>query len=107
VYEFIINHINKYFNINPKNIYVIGDSAGGSISCGLITMILQKGMKVPQGQFLIYPNLDLRKVYYGSRKYLLEEPLLWPSLIKLALEHYLPSKHDFECQLASPLLLTE
>ena len=61
-----------------------GDSAGGSIACALTALIIKKNLKIPLGMFLVYPNLDSRKIFYGSRKYILDEPLLWPSLIKLA-----------------------
>ena len=90
LYQFIVNHIQKYFFINPINIFILGDSAGGSLSCGLIALILQQQLKVPLGLFLVYPNLDSRSLFYGSRKYILDEPLLWPSIIKLAYDHYFP-----------------
>jgi hormone-sensitive lipase len=107
VYEFILNHIDKHFNIKPKNVYVAGDSAGGTISCGLIALLMQRGIKIPNGLFMAYPSLDSRKIFYGSRKYILEEPLLWPSLIKLAYRSYFPEGHDYSDKLSSPLLLTE
>ena len=72
-----------------------------------MAMILRKNIKSPLGMFLVYPNLDSRKIFYGSRKYILDEPLLWPSIIKLAYENYFPENHDFSHPLGSPLLLTE
>ena len=72
-----------------------------------MTLILKNNSKQPLGMFLLYPNLDSRKIFYGSRKYILHEPLLWPSLIKLAYEKYFPSNHDLSHPLSSPLLLTE
>ena len=89
-YEFIVKKIHKYFDIAPENIFLLGDSAGGCIACGLMALILQKGLKSPLGMFLVYPNLDSRGIFYGSRKYILEEPLLWPSVIKLAYDKYFP-----------------
>jgi hormone-sensitive lipase len=41
VYQFIVNHIHKYFNIKPTKIYISGDSAGGNLSCVLTGMILK------------------------------------------------------------------
>ena len=84
VYNFIVKNIHKYFKINPKNIYLGGDSAGGNLCCGLTAKILQNKMQIPKGLFLVYPSLDMRRVFYGSRKEIMNEPLLWPSLINLA-----------------------
>ena len=71
VYEFLLSHIHKYFHIDPQNTFIFGDSAGGNIACGLTAMILKSGLKTPAGMFLAYPNLEARKIFYGSRKYIL------------------------------------
>lgn len=41
VYKFIITKIHKYMNITPKNIYLVGDSAGGNLACSLMGSILK------------------------------------------------------------------
>lgn len=71
VYQFIVKHIHKYFKINPKNIFIAGDSAGGNLACGLTALILKKCLFPPKGVYLVYPNVDSRRVFYGSRKYML------------------------------------
>jgi hormone-sensitive lipase len=68
VYNFIVKNIHKYFKIDPKSIYFGGDSAGGNLCCGLTAIILQNNMKLPKGLFLAYPSLDMRRVFYGSRR---------------------------------------
>jgi acetyl esterase/lipase len=107
VYKFITENIHRYFNIKPKNIYLGGDSAGGNLACALTTLILKRGLTVPKGLLLAYPNLDARKVFYGSRKFTLNDTLLWPSLIKVAYKNYFPDETALTNPLASPLLLTE
>lgn len=83
VYQFIVNNIGKYFKINPKNIFVGGDSAGGNLSCALTMLALKHKITPPKGLHLVYPSVDSRQVFYGSRKNIFWEPLLWPSLVRL------------------------
>ena len=92
VYEFLVNKIHKFFRIRPKNIFVGGDSAGGNLSCGLTLLLLKKNLPLPKGLLLVYPNLDTRRNFYGSRNKILFEPLLWPSMIKLVMKSYLPNE---------------
>ena len=75
--------------ITPKNIYIGGDSAGGNLSCSLTAVILKKGLPIPKGLFLVYPYLDARHTFYGSRKWFLTDPALWPSFAKIASKSYL------------------
>ena len=88
VYEFINSNIHKYFKINPKNIFVGGDSAGGALSCALTILAIKKGLRVPKGLHLVYPSLDARKIFYGSRAFILDDLVLWPSLINHAHNSY-------------------
>ena len=88
VYEFVLKSIHKYFKIDPKNIFIGGDSAGGALSCALTILAMKKRLSIPKGLHLVYPSLDVRKVFYGSRKYVLNDLVLWPSLIKFAYDSY-------------------
>lgn len=40
VYKFLLKKISYYMDIEPKNIYLAGDSAGGNIACSLMANIL-------------------------------------------------------------------
>lgn len=40
VYNFIINKISHYMNVQPKHIYLAGDSAGANLACSLVIKIL-------------------------------------------------------------------
>lgn len=107
VYKFIINELPKYIKINPKNIYFGGDSAGGNLCCGLTTLIIKNQLRLPNALYLVYPCTDLRSIHYPSRKYLLSDPLLWPSMVKMFLNAYIGNDAEAQNPLASPLLLTE
>ena len=56
---FILNYIEKYFYIQPKKIILVGDSAGGNLCAALTIQAIKSGVRVPDGQLLIYPALNL------------------------------------------------
>jgi hormone-sensitive lipase len=89
VYKFIVNHINKYMNINPKNIYLAGDSAGGNLACSLTGNVIKNNLPIPKGIYAAYPALDLRVRFSPSRIHAISDPLLWPSMLLLCLHEYL------------------
>lgn len=88
VYKFILNHIDKYLNIRPKNIFISGDSAGGNLACSLTALILKNNLPMPKGLYLMYPAVDLRVNFSDSRLNALTDPLLWPSMLLLCLKSY-------------------
>jgi len=92
VYKFIINKIKYYMNINPVNIYLAGDSAGGNLACALMAKILIEKLPVPKGMYLAYPALDLRVKFSPSKINAVVDPLLWPSMLLLCLNQYLGGK---------------
>jgi hormone-sensitive lipase len=89
VYKFIANHIHKYMNIHPKNIYLAGDSAGGNLACSLMGQILKNSLPIPKGIYLAYPAADLRMNFSPSKVNAINDPLLWPSMLILCLKEYL------------------
>ena len=88
VYEFLITHINKYMNINPKKIILAGDSAGGNIACSLTALILKNSLPCPTGIYLAYPSCDLRKQFNPSKLHAFTDLLLQPSMLLLCLRSY-------------------
>lgn len=85
VYKFIVSKIKSYMNINPKNIYLVGDSAGGNLACSLMGSILKHKLPIPKGIYLAYPAVDLRIEFSPSRIHAVTDPLLWPSMLLLCL----------------------
>lgn len=43
---------------NYKNLFVLGESAGGALAAGLCLYLRDEGLALPDGQLLIYPVLD-------------------------------------------------
>ncbi len=94
-------------DIEPKNIYLAGDSAGGNLACSLMGNILIHKLPRPVGIYLAYPTLDIRNRFTSSKVNSLMDPLLWPSMLELILKEYLGNDLSLQSHpLASPLLLT-
>ena len=48
------------YSIDPEKIFVIGDSAGGTIAAALTLLVRDGGLTMPKGTLLLYPSLDMR-----------------------------------------------
>ncbi|SDZ79129.1 Acetyl esterase/lipase [Oribacterium sp. KHPX15] len=59
VYTELQNNPEKYA-IDPGKIFVIGDSAGGTMAAAITLLARDKGLKMPKGTLLLYPSLDMR-----------------------------------------------
>ena len=109
VYNFIISHIHNYFNIKPKNIILIGDSAGGNLACSLEALILKNRISPkPKAMLLAYPAVDTRQMYSPSRLNAFHDSILFPTFLLLVQKQYLG--YDQKAQfnpLASPILLNQ
>lgn len=92
VYRFLIDHIDKFMNIKPINIYLAGDSAGGNLACSLTGLILKNKLPTPRGLYLAYPATDLRMTFSPSKINALTDILLWPSMLLVCLKSYLSNK---------------
>jgi hormone-sensitive lipase len=86
VYRFVTEQLSKYCNINPVNIVLAGDSAGGNLMCSLMGLIIKLNLKMPKGIFLAYPACDLRKIYSPSRIHSFSDAILHPPLLLLCLK---------------------
>ena len=85
VYKFLINHINKYFNISPKKIILAGDSAGGNLALSTTALIMKNNLPIPYGIYAAYPACELQKRFSPSKIHAFTDPLLYPSMLLLCL----------------------
>lgn len=90
VYKFLNEHLFTFMRINPKNIYIAGDSAGSTLTCSLTALILKENLPKPKGLFLVYPGLDLRNIYYSSRRFIFNDPMIWPTVAEVFVNSYYP-----------------
>ncbi|MCR5008566.1 MAG: alpha/beta hydrolase, partial [Oribacterium sp.] len=59
VYTELQNDPGKY-GIDPEKIFVVGDSAGGTMAAALTLLARDRGLTMPKGTLLLYPSLDMR-----------------------------------------------
>lgn len=89
-------------NIQPNNIAVGGDSAGGNLSAALCLLARERAEVMPVYQVLLYPvtqlnSQTLSKRQYGKGFFLASEDMVWFT------ENYLKTTAEVENHLASPL----
>lgn len=58
-YIWILTKLSTVYNVNPKKIIVVGDSAGGNLAIALGLKCVKEGVRVPDGLLLVYPALNL------------------------------------------------
>lgn len=59
VYTELQNNPEKY-GIDPKKIFIMGDSSGGNMAAALTLLVRDRGFIKPKATLLLYPALDLR-----------------------------------------------
>lgn len=65
-YNWLLNNCSNYFGIEPKHVFLSGDSAGGNLSAAITIACIKKGIRIPDGLFLMYPGKKYKKnnLYY-------------------------------------------
>lgn len=106
-YVWIINNMEKVFNVNIKNIIIAGDSAGGNLALSLVYLLIIKQIKLPKAIILAYPalKLSLKRMnlsYINS----LSDPILEYNLLKFCLVSYTGECDEFN-QFLSPLFMSD
>ncbi len=73
-------------NINPKRVFVVGDSAGGGLACSLTALTMKLDLLKPEGLFLAYPAVDTRAKFTPSRINSFNDIILYPTLLMLCMK---------------------
>ncbi len=96
VYSWLVNEQ----HMNPREIIVGGDSAGGQIALALLLMIKESHLPLPGGGILFSPCIDLT----GSGDYskVIDDPILTPELNDINFKRYIGTQ-DPKQPLISPL----
>jgi len=106
IYCWIVTQAFEQLGINPKQIIVTGDSAGGHLACAITQICIFEGFRKPDGLVMSYPSLlsDLKiftpSVLLCLDDFLLSKDLLLFSLISL---HSAKIGNPFLNPLASPI----
>ena len=93
-------------NINPDEIILAGDSAGGYLSSVVSLQALENNKPLPKGQVLIYPMTDISKER-ESLQLFAEGLILTKSMMNYFISHYINDENDRTNPLMSPLLATD
>ena len=76
-YEFLTKLYTDYISKNPdKDVYIMGDSAGGGLALGLVQDFVQNSVKLPKGLILLSPWVDLTMSNPDIKQYIKKDPLL-------------------------------
>lgn len=67
-YCFILKYASTQLMIELNKIILVGDSAGGSLSLGLINILIAKGIRLPDAVFSIYPCVRLDSFFFSPSK---------------------------------------
>ncbi len=96
----------RMLGINPNNIAVGGDSAGGNLAAAVCQMARDRLEPVPRFQLLIYPFTDCRLNSDSNRRFT-DTPMWNAHLSKMMVAGYLPDRNCPNIAYASPLEATD
>lgn len=97
-YMWVLSYLHKVFGIDysyidfePKNIVLVGDSAGGNIISSLTGLLIKLKQPVPKGIVMVYPALSLALNNYSpSLLTSLDDMMLPHTFLKMCLSSYVP-----------------
>jgi hormone-sensitive lipase len=97
-YVWVVENAERKLGIGGGRIIIAGDSAGGNLSCGVISRAIERGFRVPDGVLLAYPALNLNvQAFTNSYLYALHDLIIPHTFLKLCLNAYVQSaQHDTE-----------
>jgi acetyl esterase len=98
-----LTFVSRQSGINPKQLAVGGDSAGGNLASVMALMARDAGGPAISFQVLIYPGCDQR-MGHDSIQRNAEGYLLTKKSMEYFRGHYLPNQRDWQDWRASPLL---
>ncbi|EAR88616.3 hypothetical protein TTHERM_00185900 (macronuclear) [Tetrahymena thermophila SB210] len=92
-YNWILNFVSRFFNIKPKKVVLVGDSAGGNLVTALTLRCIKSGVRVPDGIVIAYPALNLNLRYFTPSFLLaLDDQILPHTFLKMCLDSYVPEQ---------------
>lgn len=93
-YYWLVTNCESYLGFKPKKIILAGDSAGAGLILSMTTMSIQRGFRVPDGIFGVYPNVNVcQREFWPSLLLSLDDNFLPISFLHLSVVSYLPNDH--------------
>lgn len=90
-------------HIDPGNILLAGDSAGGNLALAVTLMARDRGLRLPRAQLLIYPVTDRRLTSASTRAYYADAPVWDAELSRIMWHAYLGERSPEKAEYVSPL----
>mmetsp|Transcript_3931 Transcript_3931/g.3291 ORF Transcript_3931/g.3291 Transcript_3931/m.3291 type:complete len:194 (+) Transcript_3931:449-1030(+) len=108
-YMWLQKYSEKYLKLKFDKFYLGGHSAGANIALGVMTLCIQKNVKMPDGIMLIYPPMSCTLSSFSPSLLLsLEDLGLNASLLKQIQKFYVPEEfEDHDHRLLSPKFLSD
>jgi acetyl esterase/lipase len=95
----------------PRKVLVAGDSAGGNLTAAITVKAIEDGFKVPDGILLIYPVVDMRRVFSPSLMWSVNDRIVPFVFLECCLSAYLGSADEAKVRAldsrCSPALASE
>jgi len=90
-YNWVLDEMENSLGIKPKNIVLVGDSAGGNLVLGITLLAIKNKVRIPNGILLAYPALKMEvNTYSPSLLLSLHDQILPYSVLKLIPGVYIP-----------------
>ncbi|EGR30114.1 hypothetical protein IMG5_141700 [Ichthyophthirius multifiliis] len=109
-YLWILFYAEKFFNVKPEKIILVGDSAGGNLILGLVQLCIKFNIQLPSGIIPVYPALNLHiHSFTPSNILALEDQILPHMYLKLIQKAYLQDKLQYADSdpLISPIIIPD
>jgi len=97
-----LDFILKRYSVNPTQIFLAGDSAGGNLAATLTLKLLDAGRITPKGQILLYPVCDFTNLDTESYRQKGAAYALMRKGIRLSRNVYVPDKKEWHNPYVSP-----
>ncbi len=107
-YYWILTQCWSQLGINPKNIILVGDSAGGNFAMALMLRCIHTGLRLPDGLLLAYPALNLSvKSFTPSLLISLDDFVLNMNFLVSCINSYVQGCDPATDPYISPALITD
>lgn len=96
----------KYWKVDPDRVFLMGDSAGGTLCAGVSLLARDRKVMMPSGQILLYPCTDGRLRTESFAQYS-DSPTLSEKQMQFYISSYQREPKDILSPLFSPLLASD
>lgn len=100
-YRWVLENM-AMLHVNPDQIVMAGDSAGGNLALAVTLMARDRGVRPPDAELLIYPATDRRMTTDTMKRYT-DTPVWNARLSKIMWKAYLGNQTPEKIEYASPI----